>query len=77
MQEYGPVVRVSAAEYRQDSGRERYMVRPLDVNTFDPLPGAAWRDYLGEDIYGDYGVTLDENEEPVVTEGTAYLAGVG
>ena len=68
------VVWDGAAEYRHQSGRQRYMIRPRDPNdNFAVLPGAQWREYLGDDIYSDY--TVDSNG--VVTEGTAYLSELG
>ena len=63
-----------AAEYRYDGGRERYLVRPRDPQTLAMLPGAQWRDYKAESIYGDYGIDPTTGD---VTQGTAYLAGTG
>lgn len=64
----------ASAEYRYESGRQRYLVRPLDPNNgFEPLPGARWHDYLGNEIYNDYAVT----PSGAVTEGTAHLSSIG
>ncbi len=78
-EEYDPVIRVAAAEYRYDGGRERYLVRPRDPNAgFAVLPGAQWRDYDGDEAYADYAMTLDPQTEVVSPVQTAaYLPGVG
>ena len=48
---------------------------PRDPNAgFAVLPGAQWRDYDGEEVYGDYAVDPDTG---AVTPGQAYLLGVG
>jgi RHS repeat-associated protein len=56
---------LAAMEYRYDSGRQRYMVRPRDAETLAPpqdgsgdydLDVGAWHDYSGAAIYGDYAV---------------------
>jgi len=56
---------LAAMEYRYDSGRQRYMVRPRDAETLAPpqdgsgdydLDIGAWHDYSGAAIYGDYAV---------------------
>jgi RHS repeat-associated protein len=55
----------AAMEYRYDSGRQRYMVRPRDAESLAPpqdgsgdydLDIGAWHDYSGAAIYGDYAV---------------------
>jgi RHS repeat-associated protein len=52
---------LAAMEYRYNSGRQRYLVRPRDPVSM--LPYAAfdgrWSDYDGESIYGDYTVSQD------------------
>ncbi|HEX9785487.1 MAG TPA: hypothetical protein VGA56_22480, partial [Opitutaceae bacterium] len=66
---------IDANEYRYDStGRQRYVVRRLDISTFEPLDFDRWQDYAGESIYGDYLVDPDTAD---VTEYASYLAGVG
>ena len=78
-EKYEGVSYVAAAEYRYDGGRERYLVPARDPRTLLPLggptgPAASWRDFDGEDVYGDYAVDPDTG---VVTSGQAYLLGVG
>jgi len=66
---------LDANEYRYDAtGRQRYVVRRLDVTTTQPLDDDRWQDYFGESIYGDYLVDPDTG---VVTQNASYLAGVG
>jgi len=65
----------AAAEYRYDSGRQRYLVRGRDPNNgFAILGSGQWRDYLGESVYNDYIVDATSGN---VTPGTAYAPGIG
>jgi RHS repeat-associated protein len=68
----------SAAEYRYDSGRQRYLVRPRDPNTLQVWPGAengaVWHDYLGEDAYADFTV---DPANGAATQSTLHLPGIG
>jgi len=64
-----------AAEYRYDSGRQRYLVRQRDPNNnFAILGTDQWRDYAGDNIYNDYTVDATSG---TVTNGTGYLPGIG
>ncbi len=71
-----------AWEFRYDSGRERYLARQWDTQGSNYPPNwteldATWTDYLGDEPWGDYGVTLDANDTPEVTEQTRFLGGLG
>jgi len=48
-------------EYRHDSARARYLVRPRDAQTLLPLSAAdgMWYDYDGDAAYGDYTLAYD------------------
>ncbi|MCP4593833.1 MAG: hypothetical protein GY842_24125, partial [bacterium] len=56
----GPVERLGVWEYPYGTRRERYLVRELDPETLEPLPGGdTWSDYLGQSVYADYTVAQD------------------
>jgi RHS repeat-associated protein len=64
-----------AAEYRYDSGRQRYLVRERDPNEGFAIVGTGqWRDYMGNNIYNDY--TVDQGTG-TVTNGIGYIPGIG
>ncbi len=61
---------ISAAEYRYDGGRQRYMVRLRDPNDDLAIIGdAQWRDYIGNDIHRDYTVDYDTPQGSTVPLG--------
>ena len=67
-----------AAEYRYDGGRQRYLVRQRDpTNNFAIVGTGQWRDYMGNNIYNDYTVDVDQTGVPTVTNGTSHLPGIG
>ena len=66
---------ISAAEYRYDGGRQRYLVRERDPdNNFEVTNPGQWRDYLGNSIHRDFAVNPTTS---AITNGDAHLAGVG
>jgi len=64
----------AAMEYRYQGGRGRYMVRPRDPETMGLYPYTAadgqWFDYDGQEIYGDYRVSYDEQTQQWVATNT-------
>ncbi|MCP4591169.1 MAG: RHS repeat-associated core domain-containing protein [bacterium] len=68
----GPVERLGVWEYRYGSARERYLVRELDPETLEPIPGGdTWSDYAGDSVYADYTVA----QGGAVTELTRHRPG--
>ncbi|MCP4592675.1 MAG: hypothetical protein GY842_18225, partial [bacterium] len=68
----GPVERLGVWEYRYGTTREPYLVRELDPETLEPLPGGdTWSDYLGQSVYADYTVA----QGGAVTELMRYRPG--
>jgi len=66
---------ISAAEYRYDGGRQRYLVRERDPNNnFVVTNPGQWRDYSGDSIHRDYSVNPTTS---AITNGDAHLAGAG
>ena len=71
-------------EYRYGaSGRQRYLVRPLDPQTLTPLGGTGvppvdqWHDYDGDEIWGDYTVSLDTQTQMVnATDTMSHVPGM-
>ena len=78
-----------AWEFRYDSGRERYLARQWQTrDPNDPNDGglnhsrwvelgATWTDYLGDEPWNDYDVTLDGSGNPEATERVRFLGGLG
>ncbi len=71
-----------AEEFRYESGRRRHLLRYWDTQGWNWTDdweelGTAWTDYLADEPWSDYDVTLDPNNTPSVTEKTWYVFGLG
>jgi RHS repeat-associated protein len=70
-----------AREFRNDSGRQRYLVRNYDVaylNQATPqleIESEVWSDYDGENIYGDFTAEAG-NPDPIITDLRSFEPGV-
>ncbi len=69
-----------AWEFRYDSGRQRYLAEHWDTHDnpggWTPIT-TTWTDYLGDEPWGDYDVTVDGTSNPEVTEQTRFLDAMG
>jgi RHS repeat-associated protein len=65
--------RLSAREFYYDSGRQRYLDRDVDPDTWQLIGAGRWTDYAGQQPYADFTHTGLYQELP--TEQTSYFAG--
>ena len=74
---------LEAREFRYDGARQRYLNRKLDPAGLQQNPpqyvslSDTWTDYDGDEPYGDFKVTIDEQtSEPTLTELRSFELGI-
>ncbi len=65
--------KLSAREFYYDSGRQRYLDRDVDPDTWQQIGAGRWTDYLGARPYADFTHSGGYPEDP--TEQTACFGG--
>jgi RHS repeat-associated protein len=65
--------KLAAREFYYDLGRQRYLDRDVDPDTWQLIGSGRWTDYQGEQPYADF--THSGGYQEVPTEQTSYFAG--
>jgi RHS repeat-associated protein len=78
--EYGDIVektRTAARKFYYDTGMERYLMRDVDPQTWEPVALSYWTDYERGLPYGDFDVEFTQYPVYTKTEQMRYLSELG